>query len=63
MPVLRRTGTVPDGGDFESEYLYLCLTGQGRITHVELFEMNALDKALARFEELRPRSSDTRRAP
>jgi ketosteroid isomerase-like protein len=55
ISVLRRTGAVPDGGgDFESECLYLYLVRDGRITRVELFEMNALDKALARFEALRP---------
>ena len=52
ITVLGRTGTVPDGGgDLENEYLYL--VAQGRITRVEMFEMNVLDKALARFEELR----------
>ncbi len=57
ITVLRRTGTVPDGGgDFENEYLYLYVVAQGRIARVEMFEMDALDKALARFEELRPPS-------
>jgi ketosteroid isomerase-like protein len=54
IAALRRTGTVPDGGEFESEYLYLYLVEQGRINHVELFEMHALDEALERFEALRP---------
>jgi ketosteroid isomerase-like protein len=54
ITVIRRTGTVPDGGDFESEYLYMYLVARGRISHVELFEISALDAALARFEELRP---------
>ena len=51
---LRRFGTLPEGGDFESEYLFLTLVARGRITHIEMFEMSALDVALARFEELRP---------
>ena len=51
---MRRTGDVAGGGAFESEYLYLFLSRGGRITHVELFELDALDAALARFEELRP---------
>jgi ketosteroid isomerase-like protein len=50
---VRRTGTVPGGGDFESEYLHLCTVAHGRITRVELFELDDLDAALARFEELR----------
>jgi hypothetical protein len=60
ITVVHRKGTVPDGGgDFESEYLYLYLVAQGRIARIEVFEMDALDKALARFEELRPQSSGT----
>ena len=55
ITVVHRTGTVPDGGgDFESEYLYLYVVSQGRIARVELFEMNALDEALSRFEKMRP---------
>jgi ketosteroid isomerase-like protein len=56
ITVVRRSGVVPDGsGDFENEYLYLYLVAQGRITRIELFEMNALDKALACFDEQRSR--------
>jgi ketosteroid isomerase-like protein len=59
ITVLRRTGTVPDGGgDFENEYLYLYVVAQGRLARVEMFEMDALDKALARFEELRGSSDE-----
>jgi hypothetical protein len=50
--VIRRFGNVADGGAFESEYLYLFVQARGRITRVELFELDALDAALARFEEL-----------
>jgi len=42
------------GGDFESDYLYLALVARGRITRVEMFELEDLEAALARFEELRP---------
>jgi ketosteroid isomerase-like protein len=53
ISVLRRTGIVPDGGGpFETEYLYLYLVAQGRITRVEMFEIDALAAALARCEEL-----------
>jgi ketosteroid isomerase-like protein len=55
ITVVRRTGSVPrGGGDFESEYLYLCSVAGGRVTRVEFFETENLDAALARFEELRP---------
>ena len=50
----RRTGTVPDGGAFEAEYHEVIVFEDGRIKHEELFELDALDQALARFEELRP---------
>ncbi len=53
---IRREGTVPDGGPFESEYLLLGLARNGRSTRAEFFEIDALDTALARFEELRPPS-------
>jgi class 3 adenylate cyclase/ketosteroid isomerase-like protein/tetratricopeptide (TPR) repeat protein len=56
ISVIDRTGMMPHrGGGFENEYLLLYLVAQGRITRVELFEMDALDLALARFEELRSR--------
>ncbi len=58
ITVLSRTGTVPDGGgEFESENLSLVIVTDGRITRAELFELGALDEALARFAALRPRES------
>ncbi len=51
---LRREGTLADGGAFESEYVWLGLASGGRLTHLELFEIDHLDAALARFDELRP---------
>lgn len=54
ITVVRRTGTVPDGGDFESEFVFLYCVARGRVARIELFELDALDAALARFEELRP---------
>jgi hypothetical protein len=54
LTTIRRTGDVAGGGGaFESDYLHLFLHAHGRITHVELFEMDALAAALARFEALR----------
>jgi hypothetical protein len=51
---LRREGTLAEGGAFESDYLWLCCATDGRITQLELFELEDLDKALDRFERLRP---------
>jgi ketosteroid isomerase-like protein len=66
ITVALRTGTVPGGGgDFESECLILFLVANGRITRSELFEMDSLDKVLARFEALRgaPPGPDPLRIP
>ena len=55
VSVVHRAGDVPDGGgSFESEYLYLFLMREGRVAYVELYEMDALERALARFRELCP---------
>jgi hypothetical protein len=54
----RRTGDVAGGGAFESDYLMLIRHAQGRLTRVELFELDQLDAALARFAE---RAATTRR--
>jgi ketosteroid isomerase-like protein len=56
---VRRTGTVPDGGEFESDYLTLYTVAHGRVTRIELFEIADLAAALARFAELRPRGEGT----
>jgi hypothetical protein len=52
LTTVRRTGDVAGGGPFESDYLYLFLHARGRITHVEMFELENLDAGLTRFEEL-----------
>ena len=54
VATLRRAGTLTDGGAFESEYVWLSLARDGRVTHLELFEVEQLGAALARFDELRP---------
>jgi hypothetical protein len=54
VTVFCRWGTLPEGGAFESEYLGLVQGDGERITRFEYFETEALDAALARFEELRP---------
>jgi ketosteroid isomerase-like protein len=50
----RRVGTLPGGGEFESDFLIVSLLKGGRTARLELFEIDAVDGALARFEELRP---------
>jgi len=52
--VLRRTGRLPEGGAFESEYLGLNIIVRGLCTRLEMFELDAVDEALARLAELRP---------
>jgi hypothetical protein len=49
----RHAGTLQGGGEFENEYLLLGLRQGGRTTRMEFFEIDAVDAALARFEELR----------
>lgn len=51
---VRRTGTLPEGGDSESEYLHLCTLAGGLVTRIELHKVDDFERALARFEELRP---------
>jgi hypothetical protein len=48
----RREGTLAEGGAFVSEYFTLFIVKHGRIARLELFEIDALETALARFEEL-----------
>ncbi len=54
VTTLRRFGTLTDGGAFETDCLWLCIAAGGRITRAELFELEDLDKAVARLAELRP---------
>ncbi len=54
ITVVRRHGVLPEGGAFESEYLYLYTVSRGLLTRLEGFELDAAGAALARFEELRP---------
>jgi hypothetical protein len=52
--VARSFGTPPEGGPFEIYYVAVEIVARGRVTRLELFELEAVDAALARFEELRP---------
>jgi class 3 adenylate cyclase/ketosteroid isomerase-like protein len=47
-------GTLPEGGAFESVFVNLIHLERGRPVGVEVFELENLDVARARFEELRP---------
>jgi len=50
----RRAGVLPDGGEFATDFLVLVVVEGGVTTRLEVFEVDAADAALARFEELRP---------
>jgi hypothetical protein len=52
VTAIRRAGTFPDGGPFESEALCLFTTTNGRLARLEYFEPDALDVALVRFAAL-----------
>lgn len=52
LTVVRRFGTLPDGGEFESEYLEVFGVRDGRVTHLQLFELDDLARAVARTAEL-----------
>ena len=52
-------GTLADGGEFELVYVWLELFRRGRVVGQELFEPEDLDVARARFEELRPKTSQS----
>ena len=51
---VRISGTLADGGPFESDHVDLFTIARGRITHVEMFDPAAIAEARARFEALRP---------
>jgi ketosteroid isomerase-like protein len=51
---MQTSGTLPEGGAFERPYVNVATVAGGRIDRVELFEVDQLDAALARFAELRP---------
>ena len=47
-------GTLTEGGEFESVFVVIVLYGSERLAGAELFELEDLDRARARFAELRP---------
>jgi hypothetical protein len=54
LGVFRWFGTNAEGGEFEAVFVGLTLYRGGRPVGVDLFEIDDLDAALARFEALRP---------
>ncbi len=54
VSVAHSFGTNAEGGAFEAVFVALSLSRGGRQVGAELFELDDLDAALARFEELRP---------
>jgi class 3 adenylate cyclase len=53
LMVARNFGTLREGGEFESPYVRIMLHRGERLAAVEMFEVEELDAARARFEELR----------
>jgi ketosteroid isomerase-like protein len=47
-------GTLAEGGEFEQEFLSLWRFRGGRLVGLEMFEVEDLERARARLEELRP---------
>ena len=52
VSVWRGSGTVRDGGPFEAVFVGVYLTDRDRILRYECFDVDDVDRALARFEEL-----------
>jgi ketosteroid isomerase-like protein len=57
LSVARTFGTLTTGGEFESVFVRLAMYRDGRMVTVEQFELEDLDVARARFEELRTASA------
>jgi hypothetical protein len=51
---VRYVGTLAEGGDYEGYNANVSIVAAGRITRMELFDIEHADAALARFAELRP---------
>ena len=63
VSLLHTWGHNREGGEVESLCVALMYHPEEKVSLVELFELEHVDDALARFEALRPRSSDTTLAP
>jgi hypothetical protein len=62
VAVGRSFGILPEGGAFETYLMNVATIAHGRITRIEIFDVEAVDAALARFAELRPRKRSAQRA-
>jgi hypothetical protein len=51
---LRASGTLAEGGEFESLFAAASVVEDGLVTRIDMFEIDQLDAALARLAELRP---------
>jgi ketosteroid isomerase-like protein len=58
LSIAHTFGTLADGGQFESVYAMIMVYGRDGLIGVELFELDDLDAAKARFEALRPTPHD-----
>jgi hypothetical protein len=54
VTIAHRTGTDIEGGTFESLMVLLETVEGGRITRMEYYDVEDLDRAVARFAQLRP---------
>ena len=52
----RVCGTQRDGGPFENVFVWMLVTGGGRIREIEVWDAGEVDAALAAFEQARPGS-------
>jgi hypothetical protein len=57
VSAVRMVGTLPEGGAFERPMVNVYIVAGGCITRMEFSELEDVDAALARFAELRPRTS------
>jgi len=55
LTVAHTIGTLAEGGEFESVYVWLARYAGDGFVEAELYEVEDLDVARARFEEIRPR--------
>lgn len=53
LTIGRTSGTLAEGGEFESVYVRLLVCRGDRLARIEHFELGHLDAARSRFEELR----------
>jgi hypothetical protein len=54
--LIRMTGALPDGGKFERLYCNIAIAAHGRFERLEFYEIDDVEIALTRFEELRRRA-------